>query len=733
MDKPVTRKFSAAAALAVLRRRALYLLIPAVILGAAAWTYARRMPQNFRARVQIGAEPVVPVHYLSDRPTIAPVINVQDQMRAIRDVLLSPALLRQVIDEVGPAGRTQSDLRQAVDDMKSKIRIQVDTADSFTVSLEGSRAAQTTESVNRLAEMFVDRTRSMLGERTQQVDSFLDAEVAQLKRQLDQQEQGVAGYKQSVSQALPDRVATNLKHVETLQQDIQSKTDHISEAEARRSAIQDELRAFERQGALTPEPATKTAQEIALEDARIKLRQLHARYTPQTPLVVQAEKEVKDLEAAVASQVKVQHPPSMNQMRYFSLQAELKSVDERIKGYTQQRDALTAELRQSEHQVETSPGFEGAIARLSRDAAITRSRYEALLNKQQEAKLDQRAGQAGNGIVYRVIEAAAPPSGPTGPKRYQIALLGLIAGLGLGLGLIFLLEQFDSSFGTVEDFQGFTNLPVMAAVPTIANRGPKPPGKGKGPRLVPVSSTPQREFELDQRHLMKHRLAVVSDPRSVPSEQYRILTLKVMQWMRQTSREDRAGKVLVVTSAAGGEGKSVTALNLSLALADSMRGKVLLVDGDLWRPRVSQYLGIEARRGVSELLTEDGTPIDSCVAHTANLDVIGGGSPLADPAGLLSSERAGQVLQQLRDRYRLIVLDGPPIVPTSDSHVLAGLADGVLLVVRARQTKRELLKRALESLNANNLLGVVLNDVNYRDTEYAYAYRYYQRECVGGR
>ncbi len=734
MEKSSSRKLSASAMIAVLRRRFLYILVPALLLGTAAYLYTRRMPPNFRARVQIAAEPLAPANFLSDRPAATPVVNVQEQLRAIRDVLLSPLLISRVIESTGGFDRPNATKQQAVDEMKSKIQIQVESPDSFYVSLEGPRAYQTMEAVNHLTEAFVDRTRSLIGERTQRVDSFLDSEVAQLRKQLDSQERGLAGYKQSVSQALPERVATSLKHVETLQQEIQAESDHISEAQARRSAVTDELRTFERQGALAPEPAAKTATEVALDDARLKLRQLRARYTANNPLMEQAQKEVTDLEAAVAAQPKVQRPPSPNQLHYIELQAELKSIDERLKSYEKQRDGLQAELQQAERQVDTSPGYEGAIDRLSKDAAVTRTRYETLLAKQQEAKLDQRAGQAGNGIAYRIVEPAALPTSPTGPKHYQLVLIALIAGLGLGVFGVLLLEQMDSSFGTVEEFQGYTNLPVLAAVPTIRSRPLRMrPRDRKRPHLVTPARAVEDGTALDQQRIKKSRIAVLSDPHSVPSEQYRILMFKVLEWMRKDSDGELPGKLLVVTSAAGGEGKSVTALNLSLALSSSIKGPVLLIDADLWRPRVNDYLGLNSSKGIADLLTNPGTEIDACIEKAGNLDVIPGGTCLADPVGLLSSPRAGEVLKQLQQRYRLIVLDSPPIVPAADSHVLAQMADGVLMVVRARQTKRELFRRALESLGAKNLLGVVLNDVNYGDTNYAYAYRYYQRASVGGR
>jgi len=99
--------------------------------------------------------------------------------------------------------------------------------------------------------------------------------------------------------------------------------------------------------------------------------------------------------------------------------------------------------------------------------------------------------------------------------------------------------------------------------------------------------------------------------------------------------------------------------------------------------------------------------------------------------GLLCSRRAHEIFARLKERFRLVVLDSPPIMPIADSHILANLADGVLMVVRARWTRRELFQRAVENLNAGNVIGVLLNDVEFRDTRYAYVYKYYQKHYLG--
>jgi capsular exopolysaccharide synthesis family protein len=289
----------------------------------------------------------------------------------------------------------------------------------------------------------------------------------------------------------------------------------------------------------------------------------------------------------------------------------------------------------------------------------------------------------------------------------------------------------DSSFDTIEEVQGFTNIPMLSAIPTVANTVPRihPAKNGRhGPvalealRVKNDGITPE-----ERRHFEKHRLTVLSDPQSIASQQYGILTLKVQRWREQTG-----GRVLVVTSAAGGEGKSLTALNLSMALASSVEGRVLLLDCDLRRPQVHERLGLKESSGFSDLLAATDRDVSPYISKVGNLHVMTGGTQLGDPVGL-SSRRTREILARLREEYELVVLDSPPIVPIADSHFLAGLADGVILVIRARQTRRELLQRAVESLGATNILGVVLNDVEYADTRYAYAYRYYQRHYMSRR
>lgn len=187
--------------------------------------------------------------------------------------------------------------------------------------------------------------------------------------------------------------------------------------------------------------------------------------------------------------------------------------------------------------------------------------------------------------------------------------------------------------------------------------------------------------------------------------------------------------VLAITSATGGEGKTLTSLNLSIALAKSFNAKVLLVDADLRRPMLHQYLGLSSakRKGFGDLLLHPDDEIQKYILQFNGISVMPTFERVANPIGMLTSESARALLERMGRDFAFVILDSPPIVPIADGHVLANLADHVLLIARARRTPRELFKLAVESLDCSNVIGVALNDVNLKHSRYSGAYRYYQQ------
>jgi polysaccharide biosynthesis transport protein len=276
--------------------------------------------------------------------------------------------------------------------------------------------------------------------------------------------------------------------------------------------------------------------------------------------------------------------------------------------------------------------------------------------------------------------------------------MGLFGGLGLGLVLAFVFEQSDTSIATLDDLQAFTTIPALAVIPsmetdhTIAKTGGKP------------------------------GIALLANPRSILAEQYRILADRVRE---QASKS--GSTVVCLTSAVGGEGKSTVAINLALGLSRTIEGKVLLVDADLRKPRVAEYLEITATRGFAHVLQRPEDDIQRYAWRLKDLYVLPGAGNIADPVGALSSDRAAQLFQSLRRQFQVIIVDAPPVLPIADAPILARLADSVVFVVRARRTPRELIERGVEGIDASKLIGIVLNDVDVQRSRYAAAYSYYEK------
>lgn len=705
-QKPV----SAHTILRALKRRAWWLALPALVIVPGTAYYVSKMPRRFFSRALVGAPPSV-LGATFGPPQDLSAVTAQEELRAVKETILARPALEQTIRDYHVDDLTGQQAEDKLDAMKARVQIQVDGPEAFYIGFKGSDPEQARDVSNHLALIFVQRTSTMRDQRVDEQDKVLDDEVESLRRQVAAQEWGLKQYEESVSQDLPERFQTNLKQDEDLRTQIQAKTDQITDAEARRSSITAEMKSLEAQGVLAPVPLEKTPTQIQIDGLRQQLAVLRARYTPDHPEVKRVEKEIADLQAAPqAPAPAVQRPPSAEKMRYIQLQADLSSIEPKIASYKQDRDRLTQQMRQNEVQLESAPAYSTTISQRMRDVATIRNRYEEALAEQQKAQLNHREVKSDQGLAYQILESAALPTQPDSPRSDRILLVALVASLGLGLAGVFLAEYMDSSFESVEQLEASTALPVLSGVPVIPSRQRRRSGKTSG----------------SLRKYWRNRIVMLADPQSVAGQQYGILALKLRRRMGESG-----GKVLVVTSATGAEGKSVTAVNLALALASCVSGKVLLIDADLRLPQVADRLGISPEKGLGDWLKSSAGEAKDYVVQAADLDVISGGLKPADPVAALSSPRMREILAQLRETYECVVIDSPPVVPVADSHVLAQLGDGVLVVVRAGRTRPELFKRALESLETAKVLGVVLNGLDIAASPYAYAYRYYQQHYLG--
>jgi polysaccharide biosynthesis transport protein len=298
-----------------------------------------------------------------------------------------------------------------------------------------------------------------------------------------------------------------------------------------------------------------------------------------------------------------------------------------------------------------------------------------------------------------VIAAADLPATPTSPNHRLDIGIGLLVGLFLGVVLAFVRDRTDDRLRGREDLAERLDRPVLATIPSLSKRV-------------------RQQGTLRWRRRSRNSLVTLEQPNSPAAESYRTLRTRMA---RLASQLDITSVMIV--SAGVGEGKSTTAANLAVVLAETGKD-VLLVSADLRRPRVHQFFGLQNKSGLSNLLT-DGTPPNKRKGPVAdgkqmaselwsvapNLWVVLSGPLPPHPSALMDSDSMRQFLKEQRDLFDFIILDCPPALVVADSLALAPMVDAALVVADAKESDRDLVTRLREELEqvGGKVVGAVLN------------------------
>jgi polysaccharide biosynthesis transport protein len=313
------------------------------------------------------------------------------------------------------------------------------------------------------------------------------------------------------------------------------------------------------------------------------------------------------------------------------------------------------------------------------------AQLSALYNQQavlkgQLAQLQVAGTAASTGLEF--VTPALAPTSPSSPKPAQDAVLGLLAGLGLGVGAAFLRDSLDDTLTTSETVEQVNGAPVLGTVPMVASWK-----KIENPVMV-----------------------AVSDPTSPAAEAYRSLRTSL-----QFSRQDGDLRTLLITSSHAREGKTATVANLGAVFAQAGE-RVVLVSCDLRRPRLSQSSAPANAPELSSVLAGESS-LDQALTPVADVEglwSLSTRSTVANPTEMLSSRYALDLFTELAERFDLVIIDSPPVLPVADAMILTSYADAVLLVVASGQTRRAELQRTTEKLTqaSTPIVGMLLNKVN---------------------
>ena len=362
---------------------------------------------------------------------------------------------------------------------------------------------------------------------------------------------------------------------------------------------------------------------------------------------------------------------------------------------------------------------EGAAQRLKRDAVEfanlqtevekKRETLDALLRRQNEMALTTRLQDLDvTSTNIRVMEKARTPAAPFRPNTRFNLMLGVFLGMMLGSVMALLLEYLDNTVSSAAELEKLVDLPILAVIPRYLGDQPAPRRVGRR-RVTPA--TPLVDLAADK------------DPRASVAEAYRELRTSIL-----LSNPGRPPRRVVVTSSLPEEGKTATATNLAIVLAQ-LGKRVLLVDTDLRRPRLHKTFPVENRAGVSTFLSGlEADPLQ-LVQPTGveNLDLLPSGPIPPNPSELLNSPTFIEMGDQLlEDRYDHIVFDSPPVLSVSDPVIIAHTASTAILVVRAGSTTKQSIRLAVSKFHRTETtqMGVVLNDLD-ADAHGAPYYRYH--------
>lgn len=362
---------------------------------------------------------------------------------------------------------------------------------------------------------------------------------------------------------------------------------------------------------------------------------------------------------------------------------------------------------------------------LQREVDTNQELYSTLLQEAKQADL--------NSGVFRwtsvkLVDRAVTPDTPSYPQTRRNLEFGLLFGLLVGVLACLLIERLDTRIHTPEDVAAVLRLPTFGVVPDFRRLATNP--NGDPPPPAPNGRSNGKE------------VVTLLHPASIVSEAYRSIRTNVL-----FSSPGSPPKTILVTSSQAGEGKTVTTVNLAVSLALS-GSRVLIVDADLRKPACHRQMRVTREPGLSSVLTGQCDLPTALVlsplftngngqAHSASaVYVLPAGASPPNPAELLGSRLMTDLLGTLKDQFDFVLIDSPPVLPVTDSVVMATKADGVLLVVKGGEWGRDVVQKALGHLDAvrSHVLGVVLNcvDVTRGGSPYYY-YRHYYGGYYGKR
>ncbi|HKH47640.1 MAG TPA: polysaccharide biosynthesis tyrosine autokinase [Thermoanaerobaculia bacterium] len=594
------------------------------------------------------------------------------------------------------------------------------------LSFRSSSPEFAAKAANAFAESFIDMGVEDRYASAGKASTFLSSQIETLKQEIDEREAQLQAFSRT-----SDIVTLDPKSNVTLQ-----RLENLNMAlmDAKKERIQKESRYFEVMNG-PPEAVADILAPGVIGGLRTQQIQMEQEYQtklktfkPEWPEMVSLKTQIEEGR---------QHIDSVTREMVQKVRS---SASADYQGVLRQEQSLASELETIKKQAIDQSSSAVQFTNLKVEIETRRELLDELLRQQSETEVAVRLQDTRESNV-RIIDQALVPAGPFSPSLRKDLTYGLLIGLLIGVGAALLIEFLDRTVKTPEEVERRFGLATLAVIQDIADvgktygysaygygYGEPPPPTGERPRVragkgkvkgvagawlekkkgTPGGGAPQIELVPHER------------PRTLISESYRSLRTSLLL---SSAREL---KVVAVTSAMAGEGKTATASNLAVVLAQLGR-PVLIMDCDLRKPRLHQVFKLSNRVGLVNQLT--GTAdLDAVILPTEvpNLWVLPSGPMPPNPSELLASERLRELLRTLRSRFDYVILDTPPALAVTDATLVGAFADGVVLTLRSHKVTREEVRLVRDRLRQADIkvLGAVLNRNRALQAGMARGYRY---------
>ena len=616
--------------------------------------------------------------------------------------------VREWIGEPAAATPAQGEavILQMLDDAKVKVD---GTSDLISLTVLGPEPQLTADTANTLTQQFIQQAQDARGSSAGDTNKFLTAQLSDARKKLQDSENDLQNYARQTGIVIPSesqesvaadklrQIQTDLAKAEADEADTQAQVEvsHSNPSEAMPQVLDD---------------PTLRDNRARLADLRRQLSDLSVTLTPANYKIQQLQAQIADLEQQSAHQ-------RANIIKRLGVQNSATA---------RRKQLLTQAYNQQMGVVSDQSVKEVRYNILKKEVDANRDIYQSMLQRVKEASIVAALRSSD-------VRVVSPGSVPTSPYRPSLALnlsLGLLLGLTFSTCYILLRERNDASLRSPGQSVKHLNVPELAVIPSARiGNSERIPLTLRNLSGTTALADGKNGLSIGNSALVDKDMVQYCHDETMMADAYRSAITSIL-----LSRVNGVSpRVILVTSPRPKAGKTTTVANLGISLAEIGR-RVLLIDGDLRRPRLGKLFGLQFATGLSDALLDGGSgsiTLDSVVRSSPvpGLSVLPGGSEPANISKLLHSTYLDSLIEKARSEYDFVLIDSPPMMGMADARLLSRNADGVILISRAGETSPEQLGEARERLadDGTPVIGTILNgcDMRIEDPSYVNGYNSY--------